>query len=471
MERQGGMCEEVHGKATGVRTEQILHRAGLISDSEVDCGSGTDLLRRIWLHWRRAGAVPKRRATMMRWCERAIVDGAQLTVHRATLRDPHESTSLHLGWWPYGIPDGIRWAIVSSRLGKQLDRWHAWFAAFRSACDRCTGDDVLCTVQGTTCDPYLRHVAKRSGIPIIQGHFENGKPERWRNRMVAGSSQRGAVSSFPVWFSPDLARPTSAQWKTNRDAGLIRLADRVVACYVRSGGNVERLLRNAQQDPLLPRIEWGDMRLRVEPRNRLSRTPQAVRQSRTIPYPYLVHCTRAYVHTPRDPRTEAALDAMLLRDSHAAWSAIGVLKQILNSRCLRAMTATRSGMQVVCLADISLSDLHRYRTYQPHRMRWDFEPYGIGVCRDWLLRHGARRVIYGDERTWRDLDGERRALFQPMTTRSARQNWWEEREWRMPADLNLDELPADRGFVFTAFAAEVDELYAVSPWPVLSLNS
>ena len=118
-------------------------------------------------------------------------------------------------------------------------------------------------------------------------------------------------------------------------------------------------------------------------------------------------------------------------------------------------------------------ELPTLRQFRTHRSRWDFEPFGLCVDRQWLHDRGARPVIYGDEVTWQGLPDADRPFFQLThpTDRATESSapaidWSVEREWRHVGDLDLRELKPDQALVFVPRFEAAMRLADVSPWPI-----
>lgn len=126
---------------------------------------------------------------------------------------------------------------------------------------------------------------------------------------------------------------------------------------------------------------------------------------------------------------------------------------------------------MVCLTAVPVYQLSALRTYRAHRHRWDFEPYGIAIRRDWLERRGARPVTYGGDAEWQRLAVEDRPWFQRRNSRRGRSgrtlDWTVEQEWRIRGDLDLTSLPATAAFVFVPDEAAAARIADSSRWPVL----
>jgi hypothetical protein len=129
----------------------------------------------------------------------------------------------------------------------------------------------------------------------------------------------------------------------------------------------------------------------------------------------------------------------------------------------------RGGVPVVSFTATPLSEMGRLRTFRSHLSRWDFEPYGVCIRRDWLQTCGARPVQYGDDSLWSRLPSEERPFFQKTESRTARGkpvDWTAEREWRHVGDVPLDEIPHDAALLFVPSRAEAELLAALSPWAI-----
>lgn len=196
---------------------------------------------------------------------------------------------------------------------------------------------------------------------------------------------------------------------------------------------------------------------------------------------YLIHSTRACCGPWPGQKREEYLDNLLDAHPDSDQSPLGALLRILRQRRLCASNqAIRGGFSVVSFTAVPLRHLHELRVYRSHRSRWDFEPYGICIRREWLEQRGARQVKYGHDLDWKSLSNADRPYFQLASSKPRREpriqaersiDWTTEREWRLLGDLNLDELQHPDAFVFVPTAEYEQELLEVSPWPVILLDS
>ncbi len=133
---------------------------------------------------------------------------------------------------------------------------------------------------------------------------------------------------------------------------------------------------------------------------------------------YLVHWTRRQAGPWPDQSEADYLDEILFETRRADRSALASLIRILTmQRIIATRRLTRGSIGVVCLTERTCTELGRYRTFRAHQQRWDFEPFGICLDRQWLEQRGARPVIYGDDGTWKCLPHAQRPFFQLHATR------------------------------------------------------
>jgi len=181
---------------------------------------------------------------------------------------------------------------------------------------------------------------------------------------------------------------------------------------------------------------------------------------------YLTHCTRSPSGPWPDQSRSGYYDEILTKSehSHPLDTLIRILEQqkLVGSNHLK-----RSGVETVSLSQVPLIELLSRRSFQRHLHRWDWEPYGICIQRQWLESRGCRPVVYGVEADLQKLPSEEVPFFQVTNT----QTWYREREWRMVGDIRLAEIPASEAFVFVPTAKEGLRVSPISRFPVMIVGS
>ena len=446
------------------------------------------------------------------WLRQQCRQHAELTL--GVPDSTHERVARWVGprliWWPRGVPPGRRVSIVSSRLGRLLERHRPWFAALRGVCRDLDADSELLTAaRDTATAPYLTRCSELFRIPLLLWVLPSRRQamSRWWSscRRIVHSQNDPATLQWTAVLSP-LLSSQPAEETPLRDRIVVAAANRIVACKIRSGGHIEQLVRRrltedaaATDDRVLLMIGPGLIpdRLIVD-LQQLGAETRSVADELSFaamrPHPaalldarhagrvrsveevntagYLIHCTRHAGGPWPDESVEAYQDALILGRAEADHSALSALARIaVQQRLLATSRAIRDRCSVVCFSAVDLKQIKKLRTFRAHRGRWDFEPYGICIRTDWLELRGARPVHYGDTTLWNQLPATEHPFFQRRYAGSQHQiDWSVEREWRHLGDIDLSELPADAAFLFVPTLEEALQLDSSSRWPVVVLE-
>lgn len=474
-----------------------------------------------------ASQTRRRRERIAGWIQRQLRAGAWLTagvplflakgneiVARTTF--PNQ-----LVYWPRGIPAGPWGGILSSRLGRNLERYPQLFEAFRTACSQFAQNGlVLATSPKTVMNRFVAPAADLYGLRTLMLH---GPPrgmdlKKWLDRLLKIEGAPFRVGEFAAFFSPSAASdqsdhaPGGSDTVPWRDRVVVGVSSHLFVLRTRRDGNIERLVRERLHEPRDPPVRitlaLGDGLVRAEfateliersgsnldvvvlppgnhgRRSRVSVSPVNSGQAEPtacvfrsdLPdaWQYLTHFTRAPLGPWPDQTDYEYLCELLTAADLAKRTPFAALRRILAQlRIMATGRLLRGGAPAVCLTAIPPPQIESRRVFRPHRGRWDFEPYGICIRRDWLIGHGARPVIYGDDALWDRLTVEDRPFFQKRTTRPRGDgrtiDWTVEQEWRHLGDLDLGALPRESGLVFVPTAAEASELAVDCRWPIYVL--
>jgi len=407
--------------------------------------------------------------------EQAVVDSDRSTVRRrgqanlVRLRQAHAAGAVltcgvagteplfedlvgqRLIWWPRGLPAGERVAVISSRLGRWGKLPPHWFATLRRVLEEVESErQTLVAARETALAELIECWADLRRVPRLT--FDVSQPrqslQRWWTECLRTATR--VTSDVPGQFlalvSPPLSDTPTALIPA-RDAVLVAVSDRVVVCQVRPQGNVWRLLeqRLAREGPFarctttiltgsgftsheaaeslqqrgarLQAVAAGETTLDPVPYDRtcaVTGCSEATNLVTALPaFPALVHCTRAIEGPWPDQVRSDYLAGLLWGDADSQRTPLTTLARIVcQEKLLATGRAIRGKQPVVCFTDVDLRDLPALRRFRTHRSRWDFEPYGMAICRDWLVARGARPVIYGDDAAWEHLDAVDRPFFQ-----------------------------------------------------------
>ena len=186
---------------------------------------------------------------------------------------------------------------------------------------------------------------------------------------------------------------------------------------------------------------------------------------------YLIHCTRGRQGGFAGQSSQGYAADLLLCEEDLEPSPFETLIRILRTGRIAATSLLkRDATSSVSFADVPLAELLARRGYQQHLRRWDWEPYGLAICRDVLETHfGVRPVQYLPSNEYRHLPESERWLFQPSAAPQSR-DWTAEREWRCPVDVRLSKLDFADALVFAATREEAAILQRFSRFAVLAVG-
>lgn len=391
--------------------------------------------------------------------------------------------------------DACRVGFLSSRLGRAWDARPEWFLYLRAALRRCRdARRTAVTAVGTAAEPFVTRGAAMYGVSLLRLEPDDDSPDaailRQSSRLYVLSARTGGNVARLVnhWLSDATCDPANvwlpehpelipaklrSEWR-ERGATCWRVqghADETTARFAPSNvpGNVPGdVSSNAPRNVVPGNVSHGLSGDVPEDASRRELHELALFPSCDV----LLHCTRRREGPWPDQSRDDYLAELILGSPSADRSPLAALRRILVERRIRASSlAIRGGYPVVSFTAESLENLPRLRAFRSHRHRWDFEPFGVAIRRDWLVSRGARPVIYGDSGDWDRLADVDRPFFQLHATRerSGRimADWTVEREWRSPADIDLTEIPASAAWVFVPDAAAAREVARLARWPVV----
>ena len=364
-------------------------------------------------------------------------------------------------------------AVVMSRLRRLVVPDEPWMAALRGTLRKIAIDrSNLVVADGTAGTDFVRHFARRLNVdcqtievPYIDQSSGNDIPPR--------------------------------------DRALIAAADLVYVLQLRPEGNLYRLLRERNEQRRggivlvdLPGLQpdfikdelhkagaeiWRPTTEECRPIEFVSRNVEEPDNKypsilphvyEIVPFPsaegweFLAHTTRACPGPWPDESFEQYADSLVASRPDADHSTLSTLRRIVVQKRLIASGKTiRGGCPIVSFTACPLENLpalHRYRT---HRVRWDFEPYGLCLKRSWLQSRGVRPVRYGDEALWQSLTEDERPFFQLAVGESGI-DWTIEQEWRAVGDVSLNELTSDDVILFVPDFESAKSLASVTTWPI-----
>jgi hypothetical protein len=154
----------------------------------------------------------------------------------------------------------------------------------------------------------------------------------------------------------------------------------------------------------------------------------------------------------------------------AGHTGFDTLNRILREGMIRGSSRMIRGMTpVVSFTERLPHDLAHLIKWRTGLARWTFEPYGIAIGKEVLLKLGTSRVIYGEKEVYAAIPLDERYRFQSVNPAS--KDWSEEREWRLQGGLDLETVRPEDIVVLVRTvreAATIEDRFALTVIPVSS---
>lgn len=487
--------------------EQSARMVGcLLQRSLTECAAElTSPLRRALRELCRRG-LSLRMGWPREWCSQTWI-GSRLFLAPARCFQP----SLHFA------------GVACSHLGRNQQQFRDWPGVMQAALrDIQAHSETLMVVPKTTLATEMQSFAQRAGMRTVSLRCSDPQLElaHWLEQASEQCSLDPPPCTMPIWMSPPVLSGAPMITAPLQDAATCGLADRLFALFIRPAGRLEGLIERrldqsdfppasvylylsdsepkrkssqrpaaAAKRPLERNLDWLDRGAvgwylpdfrpaRVDvvsiPRRSLGTrssiglhqlaAPISALPTGEAEWCFLSHCTRG--NAGRRPHEDPAGYRTRLHLEGRAPLAhpLGTLLQICRDGSIRGSRRwTRDNQLAVSFSAVPLRDLLRRRTYRAHLGRWDWEPYGVLIQRAALEELGARPVVYGDEQQYHCLPEGDRAYFQPE---DERRRWSPEKEWRLPGNLELANLPVSALSLFVRSFSEAQMMARLYPWSV-----
>lgn len=185
---------------------------------------------------------------------------------------------------------------------------------------------------------------------------------------------------------------------------------------------------------------------------------------------FLTHCTRGRAEAWPEYSRYRMLDELLVdrSDMFQNGGPLQTLRRILlQNRLVATNWYQNDRRSTVCFSEKPLEDLLSQRIFRSHLGRWDWEPYGVCIDKNWLIGRGAKPVRYGRQA---ELEEANYAELPFIQSPGKKGQWEDEEEFRILDDIRMLEVPIWKAFVFVPSMAEASQLAPISRFPIVVLG-
>lgn len=331
-------------------------------------------------------------------------------------------------------------AILNSRQSKTPAGRDPWIRKTLEAVEWASRSSFgIVTSVGMITWELVLHAASQRKLPIVVVVPQAAEsPDKDIARIECDFGLTPGRAGF-VFPRLEANRSAKGLWPS-RDGFVISFATILVPISIRPDGNLARLISTHGETGVRTEFE-----VPYTPTAHHSRpAPQLWTSSGQLTetdWPYLIHFTRT-CHGPWPCEKPSSFYTELLKSADEyPRNAMATLRRILSmGQLIGSSSHLRGGIRAVAFTEVRPHDAQALMRWRKRFVRWSFEPYGIGIHKEWAKSHGFQPVRYGLPEDYDRLAHAQRPYFQ---NRGGRSDWRPEREWRLLGDLNLKDVPRD----------------------------
>lgn len=264
----------------------------------------------------------------------------------------------------------------------------------------------------------------------------------------------GLVDFIPV-FSEKRNTTKEELW-LERDKAVLEAADILVPVSLRKGGHMDSLLQRLRQQgkDVEDRFQI-DYEKRVQPLAYRLKEEQLNPELRKLEDRYLIHWTRASNSAWPTERLIDYYQAVIESESYPR-SAFSTLTNIIATGIVVATSKNMPhGIPTVSFSGLAPVDVVPLVRWRSRFRQMSFEPYGVGIEKEYAMSKGICPVQYYDRNCNNTSDSEP-WLWQSVGEKS---DWRAEKEYRYKGDFDLATMPSSRllNFCYTQGEVEIIE--------------
>jgi hypothetical protein len=342
-------------------------------------------------------------------------------------------------------------ALLISRQQLYPNRSSLWVRRVVEAIEWCAEKEItILTSAGMTtweliaAAVRLRKAKQRLFIPA-------SSPQEFERKCHEASIQFDLEKPCiePLFFKARASRQEIARY---RDECVIGSAEILLPICVRRKGSIEELLdRYGATASVVSRYQcpYGKRTPATRFELDVGNVPDELHQCT-----HLIHWTRTSNGAWPGERKIDYYRALLASDTYPR-TAYHTLQNILATRTVRASSNHMPGKtSVVSFSACAPAQFIPLMKWRSRYRQMSFEPYGIGLEREWALSRGISPVRYLDAKSEGPKPDE------PWLCQSAgvKGNWRPENEYRYRGDFDLNAVPREKMVAYCLYESEAQEI-------------
>jgi hypothetical protein len=294
---------------------------------------------------------------------------------------------------------------------------------------------------------------------------EKDDQHKLRDNTIEDFELNGDKTAFMFFKSTKKGARGKSAWR-ERDRLAVSLANQIYPVAVREHGNLETLIK---ENPA--KFSEATMKFNINYHPAVRTEKIALEKNelsskiRKFAWNHLTHFTRStYMPWPGENSAEYYKAIYNSVDTYPR-SALYTLKRIIDVQKLWASYFhIRGGHKVVSFTEHSPVNAVSLMTWRARYVRWNFEPYGIAIDKDFALREGIKPVIYDKPEKYDELSDKEKPFYQNPGDKGG--DWKPEMEWRHYGNLDLSRIPPEKIILLVRNGTDIFE----SPYRVMSFT-
>jgi len=276
-------------------------------------------------------------------------------------------------------------------------------------------------------------------------------PDDFDNKRMSCSRQFGILpgSIIPYYHDNSLSKKEICEL---RDRHIVNESDTLIRISIRKKGLMDTLAaQHSLKAAIISSFETPYAH-RIVPIHYHIDTEGVPKETIQLKNQFIIHWTRSSTGPWPGERLYDYYNAVLNSPTYPR-TAFHSLQNILRVRKIFASSSHMPGnVSVVSFSASSPVDFIPLMRWRSRYRQMSFEPYGIGIEREYALATGMRRVTYTKKKS---NDGNGRWLVQSAGVKG---NWEPEKEYRYKGDYDLSRTPGDKLAAFCLYKHEADSL-------------